>query len=744
MKIIKNRKMKGTVLLTVVSIMTLMIIFMTTTLVLANAANKRAHRSYSSSQAEYTARAAIEAFTASMERDPGIVAAVQDMTTTVHPTVTIGDATGHSLGYVGYYDSSGNFVNNAIEVEKIGNTYVRADLDGSGEKWTPVDVVKISATARVGKEEKTVSAYIRKRGSKKSSTGTKVKGLNTAGDAKFPNGKVITGGLGVGLENFRTSQYEMRNEMTIDTTLSFINGGLEVKTSTFKINVETKESETIIMGDLTVANNEFVNLKYDPSGTTFTPQTTPYLFVYGNIAGSQLNVKRTEGSVDQPYNIFAKSVNLSESPFQINSIADFYLYDETASSKIGDDSAGGSNLYSWTASLMDGSIQHHPHGGSVYSMGNVEIGGITINGDVRVNKNLTINNPSNKVTVKGDIVCKGALNFTNSAADKFDILGAIYCDNVTGQPAGVTVYPYANYGQEAYPEDMKLENILGTVNPVSGEVTPANNSTKIVKTLDEVRTGLGYDKNNGGFAGYIGAVSEFGTDAEDQTHYNTPADYITAASGSYDHDCTITGFAGNVTIDATSHEVIVVLKGTSDVTVWSGPTPEVVHNAINLGGNTITVIGDKGVKFFVDGHLMVDNGKIVYQNVYNVSDITYQTKIPIDYYGSRTTLDPTTGAEVANSSIRTMNNCLLMGSFKMPWTDFDCKNQGPKAYTYLSDTGESYSGQPSIIGNALFHDLIDTQNEFQMFYTEAGSGTSGPAGITTALGYYDVDYFSGS
>lgn len=744
MKIIKNRKMKGTVLLTVVSIMTLMIIFMTTTLVLANAANKRAHRSYSASQAEFTARAAIEAFTNSMERDPGIVAAVQNMTATVHPTVRVDDSSGHSLGYVGYYDTSGNFVRDQIEVEKIGSTYVRANLTGAGETWEPVDVVKISATARVGKEEKTVSAYIKKRGSQKSGTGTKVKGLNTAGAAKFPNGKVITGGLGVGLEHFKTGQYEMRNEMTIDTTLSFINGGLEVKTSTFQVNVETDESETIVMGDLTVANNEFVNLKYTPSGP-YTPQNTPYLFVYGNIAGSQLNVKNkaTGGVANQPYNIFAKSVNLSESPYQINSIADFYLYDETASSKIGDDSAGGSNLYSWAAALMNGSIQHHPHGGSIYSMGNVTIGGITINGDVRVAKNLTIDNPSNMVTVNGNIVCGGNLNFTNSAADKFTITGSIYCDHVTGQPSGVTVQPLSNYTQDVYPEDMKLDKILGTVNPVSGEVTAASSATKIIKTLDEVREGLGYDKSNGGFDTYQGAVSDFGTDAENQTHYNSPSDYITNASGTISDSCTITGFAGNVTIDASSKEIMVVLKGTSDVTVWNGPTPEVVHNAINLGGNTITVTGNKGVKFFIDGNLMVDNGKIIYDAVYNQTDINYQTKIPIDYYGARTTLNATTGAEEVNSSIRTSNNCLLMGSFKMPWTDFDCKNQGPKAFNYTSDTGVTYSGQPSILGNALFRDLIDTQNEFQMFYTEAGS-SSGGGGITTALGYYDLDYFSGS
>ena len=67
MKLKKNRKLKGSVLLTVVSVMALLIIFMASTLTLAAAANNRAHANYSDSQAEYTARAAIEGFTQALE-----------------------------------------------------------------------------------------------------------------------------------------------------------------------------------------------------------------------------------------------------------------------------------------------------------------------------------------------------------------------------------------------------------------------------------------------------------------------------------------------------------------------------------------------------------------------------------------------------------------------------------------------------------------------------------------------------
>ena len=59
MKTIKNRKLKGSVLLTVVSVMALLIIFLSGTLVLATAANNRAHVNYSTAQTNITARTVV-------------------------------------------------------------------------------------------------------------------------------------------------------------------------------------------------------------------------------------------------------------------------------------------------------------------------------------------------------------------------------------------------------------------------------------------------------------------------------------------------------------------------------------------------------------------------------------------------------------------------------------------------------------------------------------------------------------
>lgn len=762
MKIIKNRKMKGTVLLTVVSIMTLMIIFMTTTLVLANAANKRAHRSYSASQAEYTARAAIESFTTAMSRDPGIVAAVQNMLGTEHPEVIVSGDSG-SLGYVGYYDSSGTFVKDHIVVEKVGDNYVRTDLTGTGEQWEKVDVIKISATARVGKEEKTVSAYINKKGSNQTAHGSKVKGLNTAGNGKFPNGEVVTGGLGLGLDKFVPGSYAMRNVMTLDTPVAFVNGSLDARTSTFKVVANTYNSETIIMGDFNVANDELVTLNYTvPAGMKFTQQKTPYFFCLGKLTCEDKFMVKKKDSNDRPYNVFAGSCKLDQNNSEIN--ADLYLMNAGETSYVGKETVS-SALYNWAESLVDGGTQFKSHGGSIYSRGDLVLGGMEINGNVQVDGNVTLLCTSLDVNIHGNLVVGGTITITDDGGPNpghgLHVTGGkIYCNNpITGTPKEGTVDTLDNWktlngGASAtpYPASMTRDAILGTINPTSGEVTPADPSTKIVRTLDEVREDLGYDKLNGGFASYVGEVSELGTDAENQTGYNDSTSYISSASGTINSSCTITGFGGDVTIDTSSNEVVVVLKGlsTSTKTYWDGDLGAnvTVSGVIDLGGHTITVTGPKDCKFFVDGTLCLDNGNIVYGPTHAKTAITYQEQIPIEFYGKRTSLDPVTSAEVVNSRIMMQNNCQLMGSFKMPWTDFDVKNMSKDEYgftTYTSDTGTVYNNvKPAIVGNALFRDLLDTQNKFQMCYTEAGSGSSSGGTISTALGYYDIGYFSGS
>ena len=88
----KRKTVRGSVLFTTVSVMALLIIFLSGALALASSANNRAHKSYSSSQASYNARAAIDSFMQAMQSDAGVAAAVHDMDANgLQPTLGIAD-----------------------------------------------------------------------------------------------------------------------------------------------------------------------------------------------------------------------------------------------------------------------------------------------------------------------------------------------------------------------------------------------------------------------------------------------------------------------------------------------------------------------------------------------------------------------------------------------------------------------------------------------------------------------------
>lgn len=469
----KKKTLKGSVLFTVVSVMALLIIFLTGTLALASASNNRAHKSYASSQASYTARAAIASFTEAMQREEGIVAALGELNETnrtLHPRVVFND-TNRSMGVVGYYEGD-NWVENAITVELVNSEddYSWYD-DGNGPAWHQVETVRVSATCRVGREEETVSAVLRKgaMGSRPvPTTSSKVKGLNTTGDGHFPNGGRYSGGLGMGLRLSEPGDFAMRNATSIETTMSFINGNFDFATSNAGIRVigptedgATPCSQTVINGDLILENTPFIRIDYTMD-KDFTQKDIPYLYVDGIIAlKSQCEIVYTgdnnnHDQLSQPYNIFAGAIYAEDSQHMGFESADLYLMDAydpdpdngynstrdywnnmgqhivgepylRGDSKL---TGGGSKLHAWTYSVANRTdSQFGSKGGNVYCNGNLLIkGSITIDGDVRVEGDLTIRG-SETVSISGDVVVHGKLTIGNDA-NNLSIGGTVYCDNI--------------------------------------------------------------------------------------------------------------------------------------------------------------------------------------------------------------------------------------------------------------------------------------------------------------------------
>ncbi len=509
MKTENKKTLRGSVLFTVVCVMALLIIFLTGTLALASASSNRAHKSYASSQASYTARAAIDAFVQSMGRDAAIPAAIQNMESKpIEVEMQIPDKT---LGVVGYYDDSHKWKENFIVIEPVADSegYVYGDTTGDGKpnEWVKVKAVKVRATCRVGKEEETVSAYIQKSASSHSEQNPGgLDGLQEVGANAFPNGGTITGGFGLGISKDASGLFPAHNATNIQTKLSFINGSIVAGTSDFEIWVKTPQdadakkqkpySQTVVMGNVFVRDaGTMIFNDYKMEGN-FTQKDIPYLYIDGTIGANASSVNlvvdsksNKQASKASPYNVFIGTLDCTKGidngfVFGLGG-SDLYLMDEynpsekynvmyadrnyaleetfyetnaDGSLKLDadgnpipadkrDDSdknkdvkgiekgnnffgtaKGKSLLYDWTTSLVNMTdTLHKSTGGNIYSMGDLTLQNAEIMGDVRVNRNCTI---KNGVTIHGDLIVKGSLNFDGGNADS--VMGKIYCDSVTG------------------------------------------------------------------------------------------------------------------------------------------------------------------------------------------------------------------------------------------------------------------------------------------------------------------------
>ncbi len=413
MKTEKNRRLKGSVLFTVVCVMSLLIIFLMGTLVLAASTNRRAHKSYSSSQTSYTTRAAIESFASAMEQEVAIASAVENLgATPIYPQIEMPDG---RMGHIGYYDTAGNFQEGRIKIECLDDAESQYyyDNDPVDPKWVQLQTVKVTATARLGGEESTTVAYIRKKAPNEP-TPLAIKGLQTVGGTTVNSGGMITGGLGLGIAS-PVPASDLSKVIRLETDMAFINSALTVSGAGIDIHVTKPGTGTVIMGDVRVQNSQVVTLDYEMI-EDYTQNKIPYLYVDGQFstsANAEMNLVKRGSTVTasdpSPYNLFFGSINLENNPVKIES-ADLYLMDSGVTSKLNKQS--GSYLKTWADSTFNKTeAQHFSTGGNIYSKGNLELAYIEIDGDIRVEGNLII---GQNVTIKGDVVVGGTLDYTAS------------------------------------------------------------------------------------------------------------------------------------------------------------------------------------------------------------------------------------------------------------------------------------------------------------------------------------------
>ena len=152
----KTKRVKGSVLFTVLVVLMVLIVFLVGTLGIATAANRRAQNAFTSSQAQYTARSVVDGVVVAMQNVedfkkaidalPDYDAADPDKSKMIMDGSQVTLPTDQNYGTV-----------QEVEVARQPSQY---SFDETKQLWTEVNVLKVTATVRSGKEVSSYSTYI--------------------------------------------------------------------------------------------------------------------------------------------------------------------------------------------------------------------------------------------------------------------------------------------------------------------------------------------------------------------------------------------------------------------------------------------------------------------------------------------------------------------------------------------------------------------------------------------------------
>ncbi len=500
----KNRKLRGSVLLTVVCVMSLLIVFLFGTLALATAANNRAHVNYSTAQTGVTSRTVVDAAIKAMEANStfgNAVSAIKkdDASSEFEVNVQLGSTVPNAGRY-------GDI--SPVSIEYAGQ---KKFYDSDKNEWVDGDIIRFTSTVSMAGNDSTTSAYIVKQppaeGDKGSGGGA---GFVTTAGADLSCQTNLYGGSYISLprlgENNNGTEgyqegtsdvagamfynYDYRtvidtsgnvsdakyNDWTTDKTIyrqfapynssdknktafvlynsdAFAETDLYVNNNMYIENwsgfiFSGKGKGITVWGDMDCSTNAGDHLKYvfkNIDSTDIKFNEIPYIYIDGTITGSAIplgNASEIE-TEHYPLNIFCGNMiadGVASDKFKID--GDLYLMNEKKTSIIKPSSPR--KLYSWVGSVINKAVSSDPKdkkASSIFSKGNLILGNMIIDGDVRVEGDCTI---SANTTIKGDLVVGGKLTIENGAKLKFTgEESKLYCDasKATGLDAGITTDP---------------------------------------------------------------------------------------------------------------------------------------------------------------------------------------------------------------------------------------------------------------------------------------------------------------
>lgn len=415
-----TKRLKGTVLYTVVSVLMVLIVFLMGTLALAATASNRAYSNYQKEQTQITGRTILDAVVKAINEDTstsGIKKHISDLS-------TVGNSTAITVNLEGV-----NYTVTATKVE------TRQVFDEANQEWKNGSVYEL--TTRVVKTMADTEYSVRimdmdAGGGGGGGGGGAFVSLGGVDGGKIGTAGLTTGGTEINIGGDPNASFSFDNTAKQQVPL-YVNGNLEMKSQvTAYYNKVAKNQYFAVTGNLTLSNNFILDFSSELNPTSWDKDTAvDYASIPCVYAGKTLSLGASDlefGSTNVPVNIYAG--NLADYTGKKTIHGNMYLFDETATSTFGGND--NSFLYRWvhkTVTGKDGSSGTEVFG-SLYCAGNLVLNATDnneIGGDVRVAKDLTIAAPVGNKTYKvvGDVVCGGTLTLNDNLSCK-----NVYADTI--------------------------------------------------------------------------------------------------------------------------------------------------------------------------------------------------------------------------------------------------------------------------------------------------------------------------
>lgn len=443
----KKRKLRGSVLLTVVCVMSLLIVFLFGTLALATAANNRAHVNYSTAQTGVTSRTVVDAAIKAMEANTTFGNAVSAL-----KFDNSGSANGFAVNVeLGSELEAGRYGHiKPVSISAVGK---KQFYDSNKNEWIDGDIIRFTSTVSMAGVDSTTSAYIVKQppgeGYNDSPGGA---GFVTTSSASINCQTNLFGGSYINLPKLETAEnfdytYRTENEYNkwkVDKTIYrqfqkndafqltnansdftveadlYVNNNLDFHQAP-NILFPKKGTGITVWGDMifseaTSSDRMQIIMPFDTSNLEFNE--VPYIYVDGCLKVTNKSIINTHEKHKYPLNIFCGYAEITAGDGPVEVGGDIYCMNSTKESRF--ECSTTTTLYDWTGSVVNKSTASGSSGisGSIYSKGDVCLKNITV-GDVRVEGNCRV---GSNVVINGDLVVGGKLTIDSGAT----ITGNIY------------------------------------------------------------------------------------------------------------------------------------------------------------------------------------------------------------------------------------------------------------------------------------------------------------------------------